>query len=124
VFVLGGDYTRREIYEHIGGSIVSCLPSSNGVIVAACLSKSFSPQAPRVVLCGRGVQTSRLSAQFALQQNAIPVFIKSASRRWQYQGQFIVERSVSSGEEFESLIVGSGRAVSSVSHAVLLKQVK
>jgi len=124
VFDLGGEYTRREIHESLGGSTVSCLPTSNGVIVAACLSKKFSPQAPAVVLCGRGALTSPVSAQFALQQNAIPVFLKNAASRWQYCGEFIVERSYSTGEEFESFITGSGRTVGSVSHVVLLKHVK
>ena len=124
MFALGGEYTRREIHRNLGGSMVSCLPTSNGVIVAACLSKKFSPQAPAVVLCGRGALTSLVSTQFALQQNAIPVFLKNVASRWQYYGEFTVELSVSAGEEFESFITGSDRTVASVSHVVLLKQVR
>jgi len=100
------------------------LPTSNGVIVAACLSKKFSPQAPGVVLCGEGVRTGPVSTQFALLRSAIPVFLKNAASRWQYCGKFTVERSFSAGEEFESFIAGSGRTVASVSHVVLLKQVR
>jgi len=122
MFTLGCEYTRGEIHAHLGGSVVSCLPTANGVIVAACLSKKFSPRAPEVVLCGRGVRTSPISAQFARQQIALPVFLKSASSRWQYQGQFFVAESLSSGARFESYIVGSGRSVASVSHVVLLKK--
>jgi hypothetical protein len=122
VFTLGCEYTRGEIHAHLGGSLVSCLPTHNGAIVAACLSKTFSPRAPEVVLCGRGVRTSPISALFARQQIPIPVFLKSASNRWQYRGQFFVARSFNSGARFESFIAGSGRSVDSVSYVVVLKQ--
>jgi hypothetical protein len=124
VFTLGCEYTRGEIHAHLGGSVVSCLPTRDGSIVAACLSKTFSPQAPEVVLCGRGVRTSPVSAQFARQKIPIPVFLKSASSRWQYRGQFSVAESFSSGARFESFIVGSGRSIASVSHIVVLKLVE
>jgi len=124
IFTLGGEYTRAEIHAHLGGSVVSCLPTRNGLIVAACLSKKFSPRAPEIVLCGRGARTTPVSTLFAHQKIAIPVFLKSASSRWQYRGEFIVAQSFSSGAEFESFITGSGRAVASVSHVVLLKRFK
>ena len=122
MFTLGCEYTRGEIHALLGGSVVSCLPTRNGAIVAACLSKTFSPRAPEVVLCGQGARTGPVSAQFASRQVAIPVFLKSASSRWQYRGQFSVAQSFSSGPRFESYIVGSGRSVASVSHVVLLKR--
>ena len=121
--MLGSEYTRAEIHANLGGSVVSCLPTRDGRIVAACLSKKFSPQAPEVVLCGRGMRTSAISELFTRQKTAIPVFIKSASSRWQYRGQFIVVKSFDAGSKFESLIVGSGRTVASVSYVVLLKQI-
>jgi len=124
MFTIGCEYTRGEIHAQLGGSTVSCLPTSNGVIVAACLSKTFSPQAPEVVLCGRGARTSPVSALFARQRSAIPVFIKNASSRWQYRGQFVVTGSFDSGARFQSFIAGSGRSVASVSHVVILKQAK
>jgi len=123
-FSIGCEYTRVDIHAHLGGSTVSCLPTSNGIVVAACLSRKFSPQAPEVVLCGRGVRTGPVSALFASQRSAIPVFIKHASNRWQYQGQFMVVGSFNSGARFKGFIVGSGRSSASVSLVVILKQVK
>ena len=122
MFKIGRNYTRGEIHAQLGGSTVSCLPTRDGIIVAACLSKKFSPQAPGVVLCGKGTRTSPVSALFAAQKTVIPVFVKSASGRWQYQGRFFVARSFDTGAEFESLIAGSGRSVASVSYAVVLRQ--
>lgn len=124
MFTPGFEYTRGEIHAQLGGSTVSCLPTSNGTIVAACLSKKFSPQAPEVVLCGRGTRTSPVSELFSRQRGAIPVFIKTASNCWQYRGQFFVSRSFSSGARFQSAILGSDRSVASVSHVVILKRVE
>lgn len=122
MFTIGCEYTRREIHEQLGGSTVSCLPTSNGVIVAACLSMKFSPQAPEVVLCGRGVRTGPVSALFSRQRSPIPVFIKNASSRWEYRGPFLVVGSFDAGASFKGFIVGSGRSIASVSHVVILKQ--
>ena len=122
MFKVGCNYTRGEIHAQLGGSVVSCLPTCNGVIVAACLSQKFSPQAPDVVLCGKGARTSPVSALFAAQTTAIPVFIKSAAGRWQYRGQFLVVESYSSGAQFERWINASSRSVASVSCVVVLRQ--
>ena len=124
MFTINCEYTRAEIHVQLGGSTVSCLPTNHGVIVAACLSKKFSPQAPDVVLCGEGARTSPVSDMFTQQTSAVPVFIKSASNRWQYRGRFVVDDSFAYGARFESFIAGTGRAVAGVSHVVLLRQVK
>jgi len=121
-FALGCEYTRREIQTHFGGSIVACLPTHGGVIVVACLSRKFSPGAPEVVLCGRGVRTTPLSAAFARQKAPIPVFMKRAANQWQYRGRFVVAQSFVSGARFESLIKGSGRSLASVSYVVILEK--
>lgn len=123
MFKPGHEYTRAEIHEALGGSRVSCLPTRNGTIVVACLSKDFSPQAPEVVLCGQGVRTGPVSEQFSRHPGALPVFVKRESNRWQYRGQFIVTDSFSSGPRFDSHIAGSGRSPVSVSQVVLLRQV-
>jgi len=120
-FAVGCEYTRREIQAQIGGSVVSCLPTHGGVIVAACLSTKFSPGAPEVVLCGRGVRTTPISAAFARRKASVPVFLKRAANQWQYCGRFLVAQFFVSGARFESFIAGSGRSVASVSYVVILE---
>ena len=124
MFTINCDYTRAEIHAQLGGSTVSCLPTNRGAIVAACLSKKFSPQAPDVMLCGKGARTSPVSELFTRQTSAVPVFIKSASNCWQYQGQFVVQASFVAGPQFEGFVAGSSRSVASVSFVVLLRQVR
>ena len=121
MFVVGNQYTRDEIHSEVGGSKVSCLPTQRGRIVAACLSRKFSPAAPHVVLCGQGPRTSAVSKLLTIQAGELPVFIKRAASRWEFHGNFRVDESLSSGARFESFISGSGRSIASVSYVVLLK---
>ena len=121
MFIVGSQYTRDEIHAEVGGSKVSCLPTHGGRIVAACLSRKFSPAAPHVVLCGQGPRTGAVSKLLTIQAGELPVFIKRAASRWEFQGNFRVENFYSSGARFESFVSGSGRSIVSVSYVVLLK---
>ncbi len=121
MFIIGSDYTRDEIHAKFGGSKVSCLPTHNGVIVAACLTEKFSPDAPRVVLCGQGPRTGPVSVMLARHRGPVPVFIKQGANRWEFRGAFRVTGSLVTGARFVSLIQGSGRSIDSVSVVVLLE---
>jgi hypothetical protein len=121
MFTIGECYSRDEIHCVLGGSKVSCLPSVDGKLVAACLSLRFSPAAPTVVLCGQGPKTTPASRLLTLQQEPLPIFIKKAANRWQFCGDFRVAEFLVGGPRFEELIVGSGRSLASVSYVVLMR---
>ena len=53
MFMVGIQYTRDEIHAELGGSKVSCLPTQGGRIVAACLSRKFSPAARTLFFAAR-----------------------------------------------------------------------
>jgi hypothetical protein len=120
-FTIGECYTRGEIHGVLGGSKVSCLPSVDGKLVAACLTLTFSPAAPAVVLCGNGPRTTPASKLLALQRETLPVFIKKAAGQWQFSGEFRVAEFFVDGPRFEEFIAGSGRSLASVSYVVLLR---
>jgi hypothetical protein len=88
MFTIGECYSRVEIHCALGGSKVSCLPSVDGRLVAACLTLRFSPAAPTVVLCGQGPKTAPASRLLTLQREPLPIFIKKAANRWQFCGDF------------------------------------
>lgn len=121
MFTIGECYTRGEIHGVLGGSKVSCLPSIDGKLVAACLTLTFSPAAPAVVLCGQGPKTTPASRLLALRCEKLPVFIKKAAGRWQFRGEFRVAEFLVDGPRFEEFIAGSGRSLASVSYVVLLR---
>jgi hypothetical protein len=120
-FLIGECYTRDEIHDILGWSKVSCLPSVDGKLVAACLSLKFSPAAPAVVLCGQGPKTNPASRILTLQREKLPIFIKKAPKRWRFCGDFRVAESLEGGPRFEEFIAGSGRSLASVSYVVLLQ---
>ncbi|MDH4390379.1 MAG: hypothetical protein QE285_03010 [Aquabacterium sp.] len=120
-FRIGECYSRSEIHRVLGGSKVSCLPNVGGKLVAACLTLSFSPAAPTVVLCGQGPQTAPASRLLTLQRDPLPVFIKKAANQWRFCGDFCVAQVFSDGARFEEFVGGSGRSLASVSYVVLLR---
>lgn len=121
MFTIGECYSRDEIHCALGGSKVSCLPSVDGKLVAACLTLRFSPAAPTVVLCGQGPKTAPASRLLTLQREPLPIFIKKAANRWQFCGDFRATEFLVGGPRFEEFIAGSGRSLASVSYVVLMR---
>ena len=95
----------------------------DGTIVAACLLKSFSPEAPQVMLCGVGPRTTPASEQLTRHVGPLPIFVKQAANRWEYMGMFKVIESLSAGARFERFIAGSRRNTSDVSFVVRFERV-
>jgi hypothetical protein len=119
MFRVGQEYTRNEIYDRVGGSKQSYLPTKDGVVVAACLTKDLNPLAPNVILCGRGKVIALTGERLARQTEPIPVFVKRDVNRWEFKGHYRPKASFTSGVEFEHLIAGAGR--DDVTRAVVLE---
>ncbi len=119
LFEVGVDYTRAEIAERVGGSRRACLPTKDGVVVAACLLKSFNPDAPHVMLCGVGPQLTPVSSLLAAQRTPIPLFTKLAVNRWRHEGWFVVSASITAGPQYDHWVARSTRPASEVSRVVL-----
>ncbi len=91
MFELGKRYTREEIHDQLGGSLQSFLPHVDSRVVAACLRLDTNPDAPNVVLPGKGEVIER-SARMLIEQGAtIPVFLKRATAQWEFVGRYAVE---------------------------------
>lgn len=120
MFKMGSEYTRDEIHQHLGGSKQAYLPTVSGHVVAICVRLDLNSRAPNVVLCGNGPVIALAGATLARQHDPLPVFIKRATNRWEYQGTFKVIGSYSSGPQFDALVAGSGRNPSNVSLAIEL----
>jgi len=46
MFIVGKAYTREDIHDEVGGQVQSSLPTVDGQVVCACLSKNMNPNAP------------------------------------------------------------------------------
>ena len=69
-FRIGHHYTRNQISDELGGSAQYYLPMVDGQVVAACLKPELNPDAPRVVLPGRGGIIESSAEQFAAQSRS------------------------------------------------------
>jgi hypothetical protein len=113
---LGQSYTRNEIAAMHGGGTMEYLPNVSGRIVCACLrtDPAFNPEAPNVILPGRGRDIEHWAEVLCGQEGPIPVYLKRAPSRWEYVGDYEVERSSRSPEEIGRREAQTGRPVTSV----------
>jgi hypothetical protein len=89
-FQRGESYTRIEIHRTLGGGLQDYLPHRDGRVVAACLSPDLNPDAPSIVLPGRGPEIQRWAEIFAKQRQLVPTFLKRGSNEWEYVGNYRV----------------------------------
>jgi hypothetical protein len=89
---VGKSYTRGEIHRILGGGVRDYLPHKDGQVVCGCFKKETNPNAPDIVLPGRGTSIQHWAEVFRAQTNPIPVFIKRAVNEWEYVGDYRVDR--------------------------------
>lgn len=113
-FAIGQAYTRKQISDRLGGNTQAYLPQVNGRVVCACLRTDLNPDAPNTVLVGAGKGIERAGAVLASQKELMPVFIKEATNRWIYRGNFRVDRSTQARIELARHSRATGRAVTRI----------
>ena len=91
-FIIGNTYTRKEIYNEVGGEQESYLPQYNNTIVCGCFNPKKDPQAPYVILVGKGKDIEKKARMLSRQQGSIPVFVKREVKHWEYKGEFYCNR--------------------------------
>ena len=109
-FIKGQTYTRQQISEIVGGgSVQTYLPQKDGRVLCACLSQSYSPEGPQVVLVGQGPGVQQDAELFFRQAQAVPVFFKKVANQWEYAGDFKPVRSSEDPDEIAGFEEASGR---------------
>ena len=64
----------------------------DGHIVVAALHPSLNPDAPHIILVGRGPRREHSARVLCGQSSPVSVYLKRAVNRWEYSGKFVVER--------------------------------
>ncbi|HKW27908.1 MAG TPA: hypothetical protein VJT54_01115 [Verrucomicrobiae bacterium] len=102
--IKGRRYTWSEIMDETGadGSPPFYLPHRDGRVVAGCFTMELNPEAPLVVLAGKGPQITQLADIFCAQTGSIPVCVKSGMSEWQSCGDFKLVRSSTDPAEIAS----------------------
>ena len=106
---------KRLLLRTVAG-LWSIYPMS---LVGSCVRASgvdpaHNPEAPSVILpdCGRGRE--RWADALCAQKGPVPVYLKRASKEWEYVGDYVVERSSRSHDEIRPREVQTGRPVTRV----------
>lgn len=120
---LGQTYTREEIAAEHGGGIREYLPNVAGRVVCACLrtDPDYNPEAPRVVLPGRGRDIEESAAILIEQRGPVPVYLKRATNAWEYVGDYQVESFTRSAADIARYEQMTGREVTS---AIFMREVR
>lgn len=86
-FARGLVYTRGEIRAAVGGSVRAALPTRQGRVVCACLTRERNPRAPVEMVVAGKERAVRLARVFAASGAAVPVFVRSRRGGWEYAGE-------------------------------------
>jgi hypothetical protein len=87
-FNIGETYSRVDICKRLGGDTRSYMPICKDAVVCVCLKTELNPDAPEIVLVGKGKQIES-AAQIFLKQNwMVPLFIKKGENEWEYKGNY------------------------------------
>jgi hypothetical protein len=101
--------TREQIHAALGGNPRAYLPVKGGRVVAGCFSPKLNPGAPEVILPGTGKQIEASAEVLARQAEPIPVFLKDATNRWRYVGDYRCVGLSRDKAEIEALAKKAGR---------------
>jgi len=104
---VGETYSRIEINKMLGGNIRDYMPISNDTVVCVCLTKEMNPNAPGIILVGKGKSTENAAERFLEQTWTVPLFIKQRENEWEYIGNY---RAVSSEKDPEKVTVLGAKA--------------
>jgi hypothetical protein len=106
----------------VGGSIQSYLPTLNGRVVAACLRTDTNPDAPDVILPGRGPDIEAAADLLVAVREPVPTFIKRRANDWEYVGMFRPRRRSIDLAEIAAYARRAGRT--DVSSIIWMERVK
>lgn len=103
-FEVGQPYTRRQIYNILGGDLVSNLPRAAGQVLYCCVAQASNPHAPEIILVPNEHRMVEAARQLASQAEPVPVFMRTSPKRdgpLLYQGEFVVEHYAEDRHEVE-----------------------
>ena len=80
-----------------------------GKIITAALHPKLNPDAPLVILVGKGSRRESSAKILCEQSSPIGVYLKRGVNQWEYSGQFVVKRWSESAQEISAQNEKSGR---------------
>ena len=85
---IGDILTRDEVAQEVGAGGDSCFLHRSNIVVAIAMNPAKNPDAPGILLVGKGPRKERYAEVFLNAGNYVPTFIKRAVNQWEYMGDF------------------------------------
>jgi hypothetical protein len=106
---IGAIITRKELTEYVGAGGDSCFLHKNGNVVAIAMDPKKNPNAPGILLVGRGPQKERFAVVIRQADIHVPTFVKEGVDRWKYVGKYKAFKIDNSPSEITPHAINSGR---------------
>ena len=85
---VGDILTRDELSNYVGAGGDSCFLHNQNIVVAIAMNPELNPDAPEILLVGKGPMKEKYAATLLTSEAYVPTFIKRASHQWEYMGVF------------------------------------
>jgi hypothetical protein len=122
MFEIGKEYSREDIHQVTGGCKQAFLPMKGGKVVAARLRQDLNPYAPDVIVCDSTAAARAAGRTLARQTDPVPVFVRTASDRFRYMGEYVTDVSFTAPLDYEKYIKNSGFTLGQISRVVKMKR--
>jgi hypothetical protein len=122
MFEIGKEYSREEIHRITGGSKQAFLPVKGGKVVAARLRQDLNPHAPDVIVCDGSASARAAGRTLAQQVEPVPIFLRTASDRFRYAGEYVVAASMTTPADYADFVKNSGFTLGQISRVIKMKR--
>ncbi|MBN3765978.1 hypothetical protein [Burkholderia sp. Ac-20365] len=122
MFEIGKEYSREDIHRVTGGSKQAFLPVKGGKVVAARLRQDLNPHAPDVIVCDGSASARAAGRTLARQLEPVPIFLRTASDRFRYVGDYVAATSVTAPAEYAEFVKNSGFTLGQISRVIKMKR--
>lgn len=101
--------TRKELAEVVGAGGDSCFLHKNCIVVAIAMDPNKNPDAPNILLVGRGPQKERYAKLYQQSGEFVPTFVKETVDQWKYVGRYRALTIVKTADAIKPHSQKSGR---------------
>jgi hypothetical protein len=122
MFEIGKEYSREEIHRVTGGCKQAFLPVKGGKVVAARLRQDLNPYAPDVIVCDGSAAARAAGRTLARQIDPIPVFVRTATDRFRYMGEYATETSFTAPGDYAKYVQNSSFTLGQISRVIKMKR--
>jgi hypothetical protein len=122
MFETGKEYSREDIHRVTGGCKQAFLPVKGGKVVAARLRHDLNPHAPDVIVCDGSAAARAAGRTLARQTDPVPVFIRTATDRFRYVGEYVTDKSYTAPIDYARYVQNTGFTLGQISRVIKMKR--